>query len=115
LDPQHCCITVEVVFPVWGTAHHSEVMSAFGRRVATELGLQRPVVWVWVVDMVAFLRFGRFVFLCLVGELEIVACDAGMEEEPYLGFVRRGSDGLDIDQCRSNVCDAIAKGEMVTE
>jgi hypothetical protein len=45
------------VFPVWGTAHHSEVMSAFGRRAATELGLQRLVVWVGVVDMVAFFEF----------------------------------------------------------
>jgi hypothetical protein len=39
----------------------------------------------------------------------------GMEEEPYLRLIRRGLDGLDIDQFRSNVCDAIAKGELVTE
>jgi hypothetical protein len=43
---------------IWGTAHHSVVMSAFGRNVATELGLQRPVVWVGVVDMVAFCALG---------------------------------------------------------
>jgi hypothetical protein len=53
LEPQHCCIAVEVVLEIWGTAHHSVVMSASGRDVATELGLQRPVVWVGVVDMVA--------------------------------------------------------------
>lgn len=92
-------------------------MSAFGRKVATELGLQRPVVWVGVVDMVAFLRvfLWSFVLLSLVCELGIVACDAGMKKESYLRLVRRGLDELDIDQCRSNICDAIAKGEMVTE
>jgi hypothetical protein len=39
----------------------------------------------------------------------------GMEEDPYLRLIRRGLDGLDIDQFRSKVCDVSAGGEMVTE
>lgn len=65
--PQHCCMTVEVVLPddVWGTAHQEAFMSAPGRTVATELGLQRPVVFVGLEDIVGFCgRFLTFIVSC---------------------------------------------------
>lgn len=43
-DVQHCCITVEVIEPMLGVAHHSAVISTSGMYVGTELGLQRLAV-----------------------------------------------------------------------